>query len=188
MSVQVRWYVLRRPPFTRYLPEYGSVRLTSFRLTSPRGCGPPLTLRDGAEPDSLMERFQISKLPLAGLCLGCWKYIEASKQSQKKQIQSSLQRHQMSRRRRAARVRSRLRRRLKPRSGIPLSSTRPQDLESSTSTSVIQELITLANSSRAPCRDRFTMVADAVVYHPTVAHYLRYVATTGMNVPSLLQR
>ena len=25
----------------------------------------------------------------------------------------------------------------------------------------------------------FKMVADAVVYHPTVAHYLRFVATTG---------
>jgi hypothetical protein len=23
------------------------------------------------------------------------------------------------------------------------------------------------------------MVADAVIYHPTVAHYLKYVATTG---------
>lgn len=25
-----------------------------------------------------------------------------------------------------------------------------------------------------------TMVADAVIYHPTVAHYLRFVATTGI--------
>ena len=25
----------------------------------------------------------------------------------------------------------------------------------------------------------FKMVADAVIYHPTVAHYLRFVATTG---------
>lgn len=25
----------------------------------------------------------------------------------------------------------------------------------------------------------FNMVADAVIYHPTVAHYLRFVATTG---------
>ena len=27
----------------------------------------------------------------------------------------------------------------------------------------------------------FKMVADAVVYHPTVAHYLRFVATTGTS-------
>jgi hypothetical protein len=24
------------------------------------------------------------------------------------------------------------------------------------------------------------MVADALIYHPTVAHYLKFVATTGM--------
>ena len=27
------------------------------------------------------------------------------------------------------------------------------------------------------------MVAEALVYHPTVAHYLRFVATTGQNHP-----
>jgi len=26
------------------------------------------------------------------------------------------------------------------------------------------------------------MVADAVIYHPTVSHYLKYVATSGMFV------
>lgn len=30
------------------------------------------------------------------------------------------------------------------------------------------------------------MVADAVVYHPAVAHYLRYVATTGKLVDVLM--
>lgn len=29
------------------------------------------------------------------------------------------------------------------------------------------------------------MVADAVIYHPTVAHYLRFVATTGTPCPLL---
>ena len=31
-----------------------------------------------------------------------------------------------------------------------------------------------------------TMVADALVYHPTVAHYLKYVATTGTSPVWLL--
>ena len=31
------------------------------------------------------------------------------------------------------------------------------------------------------------MVADAVVYHPAVAHYLRYVATTGTPVDVLIE-
>ena len=26
-----------------------------------------------------------------------------------------------------------------------------------------------------------TMVADALIYHPTVTHYLKYVATTGTS-------
>jgi hypothetical protein len=31
------------------------------------------------------------------------------------------------------------------------------------------------------------MVADAIVKHPAVNHYLRYVATTGMSLPPDIQ-
>jgi hypothetical protein len=32
------------------------------------------------------------------------------------------------------------------------------------------------------------MVADALIYHPTVAHYLKFVATTGMFLDASLQK
>lgn len=40
-----------------------------------------------------------------------------------------------------------------------------------------------AGVSLCPSSRFFTMVADALVYHPTVSHYLRFVATTGRLAP-----